>query len=126
MTKEMKAVIDGLRRKGVSRAEIVRRTGLNKSTVYAWCRTHPVNKGDVCLNCGKPLTQIPGRKRRVYCSTECKDAWWKEHPTLRTKQVKYDHVCLYCGKPFTNGRKEASYCNRTCFALARMKVSGRG
>lgn len=98
--------------------------GLSINSVKSWCRRHPVEETPVngCKQCSAPLIQFPGKRKRFYCSDRCRYLWWAAHPECGGHRVEYKHVCRYCGAEFTNNRKAAEYCGRSCFAKARMKV----
>lgn len=39
---------------------------------------------DKCLNCGKPLAHIPGRRKKKYCNENCKvQLYYKNNPDKR-------------------------------------------
>lgn len=92
MDKYQKEQIRSLRKEGLSYAEIARQVEACRDAVISFCRRNGVQEikkkapapaisaGDVCRKCGKPLIQVDGMKRRVFCSKECRIKWWKEHP----------------------------------------------
>lgn len=93
-------------------------TGLPVGTVKSYTMRHFVEPEDVCMECGKPLTQ--GSKHKTFCSRSCKSKWWNKHPHMLTKQTASAFVCPVCGKEFSDyGRR--FYCSRACYAEARRK-----
>jgi len=80
MTNEQKNQIIELRQAGYGYATIAASLGLTKNQVSAFCRrnqltgtkaaVHTENLPDpnCCRNCGKQLTQTPGRKPVKFCS----------------------------------------------------------
>lgn len=71
------ADIQMLREKGYGYKRIASELNLSVNTVKSYCRRHPVpavksNDDSVCLNCGKPIEQIPQRKKKKFCSDKCR------------------------------------------------------
>lgn len=123
MTQEQKSMIERLRRDGNGYKSIAAKLGVPVNTVKSYFRRH--HSGDkpdsgTCLQCGTIITQTPHKRRRIFCSDECRMQWWTEHRSLQS-EGKYEHTCKCCGRVFKNKRKEASYCSRRCFAIARRK-----
>jgi len=130
MTSSQKQRIKYLRGKGVSYAAIAETLGILENTVKSYCRrnnlgagfiagqTQPI--GDVCDNCGRPLPQTPGAKKKRFCSDKCRMAWWAKHPEAVNRKAVYRFVCPTCGVEFTAyGNAHRKYCSRACFGLAR-------
>ncbi|MEO7048877.1 MAG: hypothetical protein ABI091_26480 [Ferruginibacter sp.] len=43
-----------------------------------------------CLNCGKPLVHKEGRRKKEYCNSVCRRAYWiKNNPSEEPQYVKY-------------------------------------
>lgn len=86
-------------------------------------KTMPVERtdaADVCRECGKPLVQVDGMKRRVFCSKECRVKWWKEHPERLNQRAVYQYTCPHCGKPFSAyGNSKRKYCSHACYISDR-------
>jgi len=75
---------------------------------------------DGCRECGKPLVQIEGMKRRVFCSKDCRVKWWKKHPEQLNRKAVYQFTCPHCGKPFSAyGNSKRKYCSHACYIAAR-------
>lgn len=91
MTNEQKQQIIKLRQDGYGYATIASSLGLTKNQVSAFCRrsnlsgtkaavhTEEKPEPNCCRNCGKPLTQTPGRKPVKFCSDKCRTHWWNTH-----------------------------------------------
>ena len=91
MTNEQKQQIIKLRQDGYGYATIASSLGLTKNQVSAFCRrsnltgtkaaVHIEEKPEpnCCRNCGKPLTQTPGRKPVKFCCDACRTHWWNTH-----------------------------------------------
>lgn len=112
-----------LRQQGESFTEIAKLLSLSPNTVKSICHrsnihTLPAEETDshVCKNCGRPLLQIPGKKQKTFCSTECRTAWWN-----KTRSRKpYRLTCYCCGKEFISfGNKKKKFCSRECRRLSR-------
>lgn len=120
MTENESRQIQILRAKQFTCAQIADETGLPVNTVKSYLRRHPVSAQSVCLQCGKPVTQTPHRKKKKFCSDRCRLRWWNEHPERITHRVVQTKTCLYCGAEFIAHQNEKQkYCSRKCYNLAR-------
>lgn len=128
MTGEQKNQISNMRAKGIGYATIAGKLGLTKSQVSAYCRRNGLDgkmggvecDGDFCRNCGKPLTHTPGKKKRKFCSTECRLAWWNANPEKMNHKAMYSYICPVCGSAFSAyGNAHRIYCSRECSRFAR-------
>ena len=135
MTNDQKERITAMRQDGYGYTTIAKAVGLTKDNVKAYCRTHALAgvkaqsnaritpDQNFCLFCGKPLSQIPGRKKVKFCSSDCRQQWWNTHPEQVKKKAIYSFTCAKCGKPFTTyGNSKRKYCCHTCYIAARFKV----
>lgn len=112
-----------LRQQGEPFTEIAKLLSLSPNTVKSICHRSgihilPAEKTDphVCKNCGQPLIQIPGKKQKTFCSTECRSAWWNK---IRSRKP-YRLTCYCCGKEFIGfGNRRKKYCGRECYRLSR-------
>lgn len=124
MTPEIKkqAVLT-LYQQGQPYAEIAESLLMPKNTVKSICRRSglkplPMKDTDVaaCKNCGKPLIEISGGRKRIFCCDQCRYAWWNHS---RHKQP-YILTCRQCGEKFISfGNKNRRYCGRDCYNLSR-------
>ena len=127
-----KEQIRNLRGEGLSYAEIARQVDVSRDAVISFCRRNGLQEikkpitavktaaGDVCRECGKPLVQVDGMKRRVFCSKECRVKWWKEHPERLNQKAVYQYTCSHCGKPFSAyGNSKRKYCSHACYISDR-------
>ncbi len=108
--------------------------GLTKDNVKAYCRAHDLagvkaqsnaritpDQG-FCQCCGKPLQQIPGRKKLKFCSASCRQQWWNTHPEQVTRKALYSFTCACCGNLFTvYGNSSRKYCCHSCYIATRFK-----
>ena len=79
-----------LRQQGESFTEIGKALSLSPNTVKSICRRGGIKAEavpdldpDRCKNCGEPLPQIPGKKRKTFCSARCRTAWWNKTRSRR-------------------------------------------
>ena len=126
MTTEQIIQINNLRNEGKGYRTIASELNMPVNSVKSWCRRHPLKAaGEICLQCGAEIHSLPHKRKRKFCTDECRNRWWSEHPEKRING-KYQHSCKFCGTHFTNSRIKADYCSRVCYAKARMKVTVDG
>jgi hypothetical protein len=89
MTRERAAAV-ALREQGFEAAEIARRLGLSRGTVYALLRRPATFTERTCELCGEPFTPTNGRQR--YCSAE--------HHRQATAPPPKPRECRLCGQLF--------------------------
>ena len=134
MTNEQKARITAMRHDGYGYTTIAKAVGLTKDNVKAYCRAHDlagvkaqsnariIPEQSFCQCCGKPLHQIPGRKKVKFCSADCRQQWWNTHPEQVKRKAVYSFTCAYCGNLFTSfGNSSRKYCCHSCYIAARFK-----
>ena len=126
MTKHEIEILNIMRSRDKSAADIAIAIGLSVNTVRSSIRRHPpkdtVEVG--CRQCGKPVMQHKGRKAKYFCSDRCRNAWWNAHPEKVQRKAYYRLACRFCGKEFVSyGNKNRKYCSRLCYADARRSRS---
>ena len=126
MTKHEIEILNIMRSRDKSAADIAIALGLSVNTVRSYIRRHPpkdtVEVG--CRQCGKPVMQHKGRKAKYFCSDRCRNAWWNAHPEKVQRKAYYRLACRFCGKEFVSyGNKTRKYCSRLCYADARRSRS---
>ena len=134
MTNEQKSKVTDLRKQGYGYASIGSTLGLSKDSVKSFCRrsgltglgnandTKPAVSANACLNCGAPLIQITGRKKKKFCRPECRQAWWNTHPDQVRRKANYTCTCAGCRKSYTAyGNNHRKYCSHSCYIIARFK-----
>ena len=92
MTGEQKQQIIALRRDGAGYGRIAMQLQISINTVKAFCRRHSLaarTDGAVCEQCGKPIEQNPGRKRKRFCCDVCRNKWWNAHLELVKRKAVY-------------------------------------
>ena len=125
MTDEHKKQIVVLRKKGLGYKRIAADLGLPVGTVKSFCRRNDIQKSDnpegsYCEFCGSEITQIPGRKKKRFCSDECRNKWWNTHLDQVDKRAVYKFKCIHCGKEFESyGNKKRKYCSHECYIKHR-------
>lgn len=124
----MKLQQDGLGYKRIATA-----TGLPVNTVKTFCRRNPVSvpaktsNQPVCRYCGKPVTPVPHKKAKQYCSDKCRMAWWREHPSELNRKAFYQIKCRGCGAVFTSyGNQRRKYCSWACYSRSRQEGGKHG
>jgi len=131
MTEEQKKKVSDLRRAGIGYTETARLAGVSRDAVRSFCRRNGL-AGEMagtgqptdgqCRECGKPLQQTEGVKRRVFCCKECREKWWHRHPEQIRQKAVYSFTCAGCGRPFTvYGDSRRKYCSHGCYINARFK-----
>lgn len=135
MNIQQKTEIASLRSQGYGYTKIAQALGLSKNTVKSYCKRNslstaalegaddmPVLMPSFCMECGKPVTQVPGRKEKKFCSDECRHKWWNARPEKITRKAVYSYTCAGCGKPFTAyGNSRRKYCCHSCYIADRFK-----
>lgn len=123
MTTIQKEEINRLQKQGLGYRRIAKELKLSMTAVKGYCQRHPVEPDlDICLQCGRPLTRTPHRKRRKFCSDCCRIAWWNDNRDKASRQTLYSTVCAFCGKSFQSNKAGRVYCSRQCYADARRKA----
>ncbi len=118
MTNLEKNKITELRKQGLGYRKISRIVGISENTVKSFCsRTKNSDKGkDVCKECGKPLIQTKGVKRKIFCSGQCRMKWWNNHKELLNRKKIREYICPCCGKTFSvYGNVKRKYCSYDCY-----------
>ena len=114
-----------LKIKGYGSKRIASQLQLNQETVKTFIHRHGkdpdyVAQLGICVCCGSPLSQVPGKKPKKYCSDACRRKWWANNQE-RLDRTMYIKVCAYCGRNFETANKKQKYCNQTCYAESRKK-----
>lgn len=130
MTNEEKEKVLLLRRAGRSYNQIASETGIPVGTVKTFCRRNNVEvdtegtvipaKVSKCHFCGKPVTQVPGRKEKKFCSNTCRDKWWNAHLSEIKRDAMDECECPVCGKKFyAYPKRHRKYCSHACYIKGR-------
>ena len=80
MTDYERMIISKLRTDGISMVEISRLTSIPYNTIKSYFRRHnnKLPKTMKCLNCGKPIKVIYGKKIKRYCNDHCRISYWNK------------------------------------------------
>jgi len=132
MTDEQRIKIGNLRNAGLGYKKIAELMELSENTVKTYCKRHGLGgnrayrkKADdsgmpLCIGCGKPVKQNPGRKVKKFCSDKCRTTWWNAHLDRVKRKAIYDFECAYCKKTFTvYGNAHRKYCCHECYIFDR-------
>lgn len=127
MTDQEKQQIAIYRNQGLSYTAISNTMAISVNSIKTYCKRNGLggvrafektNSANVCAceNCGIPVKQNPGRKKKRFCSDKCRNAWWNSHQEQVNKKANYECVCTYCNKPFISyGNKQRKYCSHECY-----------
>lgn len=134
MTNNEKADILKMRFDGCSYAQIAEKVQISENTIKSFCRRQRNNKNivqnvesvnyDSCNFCHEPLTHLPKKRRKKFCSNQCRIKFWYQN--LDKSQVKSKHflVCASCTKEFKSyGNKSRRYCCHKCYINHRFSAS---
>lgn len=136
MTNEQRERAKTLRREGWGYKKIAALLSVSENTIKSFCRTKGLGgklaasdhfaDDKHCRECGNPLKQIAGVKRRKFCTPECRVKWWSQHPeSIRHKAVN-SFNCPACKKQFSvYGNSAQKYCSHDCYIEARFKHGNR-
>lgn len=87
MTLEKRERVKEMRLAGLGYKKIAQEIGVSRSTVKTYCFRHGLAgkgeelakaAGNLCRNCGTPVVQTPKRKKKLYCSDQCRYAYWQK------------------------------------------------
>ncbi len=132
MNETQKKQIRKMRDGGTSYSAIAQSLDISVNTVKSYCRRSclkeaaslPESTGVHCKQCGNPITQIPSRKKRTFCSENCRKAYWKENQDKIVRRSAVTLICPICHKAFSDyARNNRKYCSAACYA-ARNKGGG--
>jgi len=131
MTDTERAQIMKMQREGLGYKRIATVTGLPLNSVKTFCRRNPVVLAEVveptCRFCGKRIEQTPHKRQKLYCSDQCRMAWWKDNRDKMNRQAFYHKRCQQCGKEFDSyGDAGRKFCSPACYQASRTGGANRG
>ncbi len=117
MTNETKQQIKNLRKQGYGYKKISKFVGESVGSVRHYLATYQEKELHVfCLNCGRPIVSIKGKKKKKFCSDRCRWDYWNHHQKEVNKKAYYQVTCKYCGKEFLSyGNEHRVYCCHECY-----------
>jgi endogenous inhibitor of DNA gyrase (YacG/DUF329 family) len=143
MTREQQEEIRRLRNSGEGYKRIAAMLGLSVNTVKSFCQRDNVKQAGlnldhtelnatcfsqenatgegVCLRCGKPIVQNPGRRKRLYCSDACRMGYWRS----QAKPMGEIRRCAGCGKVLLGHDRSRIYCCHACYIAHRFGSNKR-
>ena len=130
MTDKQKEQIRKLRSKGASYTDISKKLKISANSVKSFCRRDISNVEEDdesfpnggCENCGRPVNQIEGRKKKRFCCDTCRNRWWNSHLDLVNRKSVHSLVCPNCRCEFKYyGNAPRKYCSHKCYIAYRYK-----
>lgn len=113
--------IRNFRGRGFTLAQTAEALKLPISTVKTYCYRHPeqlftlTNDAESCRQCGKPLKQTAGQKKRKFCCKHCRLQWWSEHRDCYSVHPQEPTTCKHCGIQFFGVRHGQKFCSHDCY-----------
>lgn len=134
MTDNQKKQIKALRQSGLGYKKVAQEVGVSVDSVKSYCRnngltgvaaTQTTNKA-ICRECGEQLVQPMKQKPLKFCSSKCRENWWRKHKDKAVRKSAVSVTCAGCGKSFTAYEHEKrKYCSHECYVAARFKGGER-
>lgn len=124
MNQNQKIKIAELRKEGLGYKKIASELGISVNTIKSFCRskkltTKDLTGIDVCKRCGKRIIQTEHRRKKLFCSLECKTKWFNRN---RRKPNGEKVICINCGKVFkAYSHEKRKYCCHSCYIESRFK-----
>lgn len=121
MTKEEKEKIAQMRESGFGYKAIAANLGISANSVKSYCKRNEMagvasKKEHICVCCGVPVIQHPGRKEKKFCSDRCRMKWWNGHLDQVKRRANYEITCQCCKKVFISyGNAGRKYCSHECY-----------
>ena len=130
MTEEQKSQIKAFRNNGLGYKLIAKELGISVNSVKSFCRRNELcdtSKDETprCEQCGKALQNIPGKKKKRFCSDRCRQTWWNSHLDIVKRKAVYVYICPVCRKEFSvYGNAKRKYCSHQCYVEGRYGGAG--
>ena len=108
-----------LRRNGESLKDIATSLEMPLGSVKSFVARNdiqPYTEG-YCKQCGVKVTHTEHKKKKQFCSDECRMRWWNRHG-----KYSYTHTftCKHCNKVFIKHRNDKPlYCSHACYIADR-------
>ncbi len=107
-----------LRKEGFGYKKIAKELNMTVSAVrYAVTKIedeeHLLGK---CKNCGIEIKFIKGKKKKIFCSDNCRSKWWSKNPEKVNRKAYYTFICKFCQKEHSvYGNKNRVYYSGECY-----------
>lgn len=139
MTDAQKEMILDMRQAGHGYKKIAAALGLSTNTVKSFFRRNEPAKSNAseiqsiitnnafseqCSQCGVPVSQVVGRKKRRFCSSACRNAWWNAHRASPGRKSVRSIVCGGCGNAFYSNEPSRRFCSHACYVAHRSRKEG--
>lgn len=131
MNLEQKQKITNLRNQGFGYKRIANHLCLSVDAVKYYCKKSGLtgvmaSRVDTTINCcrecQKPLEQKEKMKPLKFCSSECRNTWWKKNKKNVPKKSGKIFQCQNCGKEFQAYEHEKrKFCCHECYIIFRFK-----
>ena len=106
---------------GLSYRAIAKELQISENTAKSICRRQATKI--TCKQCGTPVKQNPGRKKKEFCSDKCRLTWWNSHREKVNRKAYYTSTCKCCNKEFQSyADPYRLYCSRECYFASRRSV----
>lgn len=118
MTESQINQIYELKESGLGYRAIASKLCISPNSVKTFLRRHPTaDDTRKCKYCGKQLSNLTSRRKRIFCSDSCKHMWYHKFGKGKTA------VCLQCDKEFRVSPKHVKqkYCCVDCYHRSRKK-----
>jgi len=123
MIKNEKAKINDLRKQGYGYKKIAKELSITISAVRYACSAsldEDLLNGS-CEQCGLRIKSIKGKKKKRFCSDQCRWQWWNNHQKEVNKKAYYTHRCRCCNKEFASyGNSKRVYCSHGCYIKSKL------
>ena len=119
-----KAKIVELRQLGYGYKRIAKELSVSTSAVRYACRKS--SDADLltgsCENCGLTIKSTLGKKKKRFCSDQCRWSWWNKHQKEVHRKAYYTFRCKHCQKEFTAyGNRSRVFCSHECYIKFKLE-----
>ena len=116
-------IILEMRKNGDGYKKIANELGLSRDTVRSYCLRNGLdNPKNVCKQCNKKIELAQTGRKRLFCSDECRHAWWNHNREMKNRKAIYRIKCQHCKIIFESyGNKNRRYCGRDCYFAERFQ-----
>lgn len=124
MNQDTKNNILKLRAEGKGYGEIASLMTISKNSVVTFLRRKNDDQSNKCPYCGMKLIQTKGHRQKKFCSSKCRQLYWKQNNKSET--MVYCN-CKCCDKSFlAYPSQNPQYCSRECFYKGKYGIKAGG